>query len=297
MSDQKRNGFIGGSDIAAIVGQSRWSTPLGVWAEKTGKIINRLNIETPEYVELGIELEDFVAEKFAKKANKQIRRDSRDFIHPEFPFLKAHIDRRIVGGEEILECKTCSAWKEKEWLGDEIPEEYILQVIWYLGIVGLATRKAVSKGYIAVLIGGQKFRYKEIDFDQDLFDKLVTAAVHFWRGFVETNTQPIAIGGDSGTLFELFPTSDIDQAVTFEGDEEIEVNTLLDSRSAGITARKEVQEEIDDIDAKLKQKLGSAEKGRTGQYTYTWKTQHRKGFEVQPSSSRVLRCKPNTKGN
>ena len=32
-----RTQFIGGSDIAAILGLSRYATPLSVWAEKTGQ--------------------------------------------------------------------------------------------------------------------------------------------------------------------------------------------------------------------------------------------------------------------
>lgn len=292
-----RNKFIGGSDIAAVMGASRWSTPLGVWAEKTGKLVNKLDQDTPEYITLGIELEDFVAQKFVRATNLNVRRDTRDFTHPEFPFLMAHIDRRVVGTDEILECKTCSAWKEKEWLGEEIPTEYILQVQWYLGIVGLATKRMMTKAHLAVLIGGQKFIYKSIDFDRELFNSMVTQAVHFWRGFVETDTQPVAVAGDNATLYELFPDSDMDQCIEFSGDEEIEMNQLIDSRAAGIQAKKEIDAELKDIEAKIKQKLGDAEKGRTGQYTITWKTQHRKAFEVAASSSRVLRTQSNVTKN
>lgn len=285
-----RSDFIGGSDIAAVMGMSRWQTPLGIWAEKTGKLMNKLDEEKPEYVTLGQELESFVADKFSKETGKKVRRDTRDFTHPEYPFLVAHIDRRITGSDEILECKTASAWKEKEWLGEEIPTEYILQVQWYLGITGM------KKAYLAVLIGGQKFRWKVVDFDQDLFDTMVKAAVHFWREYVEKNVQPIAIANDNATLYELYPDSDVDKAITWEGDEEIEVNQLLDSRAAGIQAKKEIDVELKDIEAKIKQKLGEAEKGRTGQYTVTWKTQHRKEYVVPESSSRVLRTVSNTKG-
>ena len=33
-----RHEYIGGSDIAKVMGLSRWGTPLSLWAEKTGKI-------------------------------------------------------------------------------------------------------------------------------------------------------------------------------------------------------------------------------------------------------------------
>ena len=284
-----RTKYIGGSDIAAIMLMSRWQTPLGVWAEKTGKVINKLNIDTPEYVQLGMELEEFVAMKFTQATGKKVRRDSRNFTHPQFPYMQGHIDRRVTGTDEILECKTCSAWKEKEWLGEDIPQEYIMQLMWYLGLT------KSSKGYLAVLIGGQKFIWKEVMFDQELFDKMVITAEIFWKEFVQKDVQPMACGDDNATLFELFPTSDIDKAITFEGDEETEVNQLLEARAAGIQAKKEISEEIAECDAKLKQKLGTAEKGQTGQYSFTWKLQNRKEYTVAATSMRVLRCVDNTK--
>ena len=35
---EERRNYIGGSDIAAILGMSRWKTPLKLWLEKTGEV-------------------------------------------------------------------------------------------------------------------------------------------------------------------------------------------------------------------------------------------------------------------
>ena len=40
----ERMQYIGGSDIAAVLSQSRWKTPYRLWAEKTGKIKEILSI-------------------------------------------------------------------------------------------------------------------------------------------------------------------------------------------------------------------------------------------------------------
>ena len=42
-----RIGFIGGSDISAVMGMNRWTTPLQLWSEKTGKPIGRQIEEEP----------------------------------------------------------------------------------------------------------------------------------------------------------------------------------------------------------------------------------------------------------
>ena len=62
---EERRQYIGGSDIAAVMGMSRWKTPLTLWLEKTGEIESTTNSNN-EAVELGRELEDFVAKKFTR---------------------------------------------------------------------------------------------------------------------------------------------------------------------------------------------------------------------------------------
>ncbi|MCT9872589.1 YqaJ viral recombinase family protein, partial [Paenarthrobacter aurescens] len=70
----------------------------------------------------------------------------------------------IVGEKSILECKTTSAYNAKEWVDDEIPASYIVQVQYYLGILG----PEYKKGYFAVLIGGNRFVWKEVERDEEL---------------------------------------------------------------------------------------------------------------------------------
>lgn len=282
---QDRKGFIGGSEIAAVMGMSRWSTPLGVWAEKTGKV-QPTDLSGVEAVELGVELEDFVAKRFERKSGLKVKRDNRDFTHDVYPFLRGHIDRWVIGGE-LLECKTCSAWKAKEWEGEEVPTEYLLQVQWYLGILKM------TKAYIAVLIGGQKFVWKEVDFDQELFNKMVETAVNFWNEHVLKDIPPVASCGDEDVLSKMFPSS-IEGVRTFEGDLELEVNQLVETRIAANEAIKHASEEKEEATNRLKQLLGELNQGVTGQYRYTWKTVNKKEFVVKATSYRELRHYQNT---
>ncbi len=88
-----RSKIIGGSEIAAVMGLDKYTTPLKLWAVKTGQIPKDPD---NEYMELGNELEDFVAKKFEKKSGKKVRRDTREFAHKQYPYMVAHIDQ--VGG-------------------------------------------------------------------------------------------------------------------------------------------------------------------------------------------------------
>ncbi len=159
---QNRKDFIGGSDISAVMGVSRWCTPLQLWAEKTGEVEPE-DISEKEHVHFGHVLEDVVAKEFEQRTEKKVRRSPQIYQDNTLPYMRCQVDRLVTGTDELLEAKTCSAWGAKDWEGEEIPIEYILQVSWQLMITG---RKV---GYIAVLIGGQKFVWKEIKADYKLF--------------------------------------------------------------------------------------------------------------------------------
>lgn len=50
--EQNRNTFIGGSEIAAVMGLSRWKTPLALCAEKIG-LLQPKDLSDVEAVEIG----------------------------------------------------------------------------------------------------------------------------------------------------------------------------------------------------------------------------------------------------
>jgi len=288
LTDRKK--FIGSSDIAAVMGLSRWTTPLQLWAVKTGRL-EPDDLSELEYVQLGTELEDFVAQKFQRETNLKVRRTPKRYVHADFPYMVAQVDRIIEGTNELLECKTCSAWKAKEWEGEEIPQEYILQVMWQLGI---AHR---SVGHIAVLIGGQAFKYKRMNADLELFDKMVLAAVEFDK-MVKNDTPPIAVGEDNYIMVDLHPESDEQIQEVEELNDKI---GLLQQLKGNI---KTMKEEQDKFEAEIKQTIGDNLGIKTSEYKVTWKSQVTKRVDNQKlkdegiyekylkeSETRVLRVK------
>ena len=274
---ENRHLYIGGSDIAKVMGLSRWGTPLSLWAEKTGKIPPK-DLSNVEAVELGNDLEDFVANKFSQKTGKAVRRSPKVYQHPQYPYMVAHIDRLITGSDELLECKTCSFFKKDEWEGEEIPQEYILQVMWYLGITGRRI------GHIAVLIGGQSFKYKQIEFDSELFDKMVDAAKDFWQ-HVSDDTPVDIVATDDETLKDLYsnhsevmidliPTDAqtkqacevLEEKVGYLQEIKMHIKQLQDEQ-------KEIETSVKDI---IKDNLGI----KTPKYIITWKNQTTTKFDT-----------------
>jgi predicted phage-related endonuclease len=245
---------------------------------------------------MGNELEDTVARLFTKRTGFAVRRAPKNYQHKTYAFMRCQVDRLLVGTDELLDCKTCAAWKAKEWEGDEIPGEYIIQVMYQLGITGR------SVGWLAVLIGGQTFRYKRIDFDKEMYDGIVSGVVAFWK-MVQDKTPPMAIGMDTGFIAELFPNSD-------EQVQEIEsMNDAIALLQETKMHIKELDKTKDDCEAKIKQAIGDHAGIKTSQYVITWKTQSRTAVDVEAlkeaklydqftksSQARVLRVAKNKKG-
>jgi putative phage-type endonuclease len=270
MKNIDRTKSIGGSDAPGVLGLSRWSSPLKVWAEKTGQVVpGELDNEA---IHLGRELEDYVARRFTRLTGKQVRRVNQQLVHPDHPFITGHIDRRVVGEDALLECKTASAFKAKEWEGEDIPQEYIIQVMHYLAITGM------KYAYIAVLIGNHDYQWKRIDADPDMIESLIQKEVAFWSDYVLTGQMPIQITAiDSDILSELFPDANPETIVSLEGG----VDDLINERENINDLIKSNESRIDEINNTIKAMLGENETGETDRYKVTWKNQQRVSLDTK----------------
>jgi putative phage-type endonuclease len=92
---QERTKGIGGSDAGVILGLNKYRTAFELWLEKTGQV-DPQEIDN-EAIYWGNEMENVIAKEFEKRTDKKVRRSNFMFTHPDYPFIKANIDRFIVG--------------------------------------------------------------------------------------------------------------------------------------------------------------------------------------------------------
>ncbi|USK71735.1 YqaJ viral recombinase family protein [Peribacillus asahii] len=261
---EERTKGIGGSDSSIILGLNKWKTSFELWLEKTGQVIPQELQSDAAY--FGSLLEDLVAKEFEKRSGKKVRRKNAMLQHPEHPFIIANVDRMIVGEKAILECKTTSAYNVKEWESEEIPESYIIQVQHYLGVLGPEYKKA----YFAVLIGGNKFVWKEINRDDELIDIIFHQEIEFWNTHVLGGLAP-ALDGSSAAeqyLKSKYEKGEKGKSVdlTAEYAEKIQQYlTLTDSIKSLEVQAKEIKNQIQ---AEMK----DAEIGFVQNFQTEWKT-------------------------
>lgn len=259
-----RTKYIGGSDIAAIRGISRWRTRLEVWAFKVGITPP---VKSNIAMDLGTELEDYVAKRFTKETGKAVRRVNKAFTDKEKPYLKGHIDRDVVGEDAILECKTCSAFMAKAWEGEEIPADYILQVYFYLMLTG------ASKAYIAVLIGNHDFKIKEINRTPDVEKAIADireCAIDFWENYVMTNVMPVDfVAGDKDVLSQIFPVNKIPKMVELPS----ELTSNLEEMQSADKDIKTLSARIEQLKNEVRAAIGDNDGGICGTWEVSWKAQ------------------------
>jgi putative phage-type endonuclease len=193
-----RTYFLGGSDIGAILGVSKYRSAMDIWLEKTGKKVDRNGSFALRF---GSFAESFIADEYALLTGEKLADHPHGLTHPNYPFCVGHIDRFILENQELplfaddgvlnakklLECKTANFFSQADWGepgGDAIPLPYLCQCLWYLGITNL------TEIDIAVLLGGSDLRIYSITRDLELETLLFEKAAFFWTEHVQKDIPP-----------------------------------------------------------------------------------------------------------
>lgn len=257
--EYRRKG-IGGSDAGTILGVNKYKTPFELFMDKTGE--SMVEDEAGEAAYWGNQMEEVVAKEFEKRTGKKVRRSNMMHQHPQYDFMLANVDRFVVKENAILECKTASTYLAKEWKDDEIPAQYLAQVQHYLGVTG------ADKAYIAVLIGGNKFIWKEVDRDEELIDYIIQAERTFWEDHVLKNIPPAL---DGSTAAEEYLKNKYEQSEQEVIKLKKNYNKLLEDRAVLERDIKLLETRKKEIDNNIKNELKEADTGITDKFTITWK--------------------------
>lgn len=210
-----RAGGIGGSEIAAVVGLSPWTSPFQLWHRKRGLIGEQRQSEAMEW---GTRLEPVITQKFIDEHPEwAVRPTPGTYAHSERPWQRCNPDgtlHSIISGDiakgdysALLEVKTVNAYAD-DFTKDSVPVYYATQVQWQLDIFGL------DVCYAAVLIGGNTYREYVIEANPTDQAYLREKAEVFWAS-VENDERPPIDASDHTyeTVRELNPLINKDLVV------------------------------------------------------------------------------------
>lgn len=280
---------IGGSDVAAILGLSKWKSPLSVYMDKVfpGQSSDKPKHEAMEW---GSRLEGAIAAKFFENHPELTMPAPMSVVpvvqHDKYQFLAASPDRllfQIPNLDEFaagLECKTSGAYAAVDWEAGEIPTEYELQILHYLYVLDLPYY------WLSVLSAGQRYFEFKLEANHKLYeDKVLPQLVKFWD-MVQSRTPPAAIGapGEDEAVKILNPLR--------EG-KEISLTEELIGYAQEYNRGKSLIEQGEEIKKKaqnsIRMAMAGAEKAVGKQFKITDSIVNKGSYTVAASSYRQLR--------
>lgn len=265
-----RQGGIGGSDVAAALGLSRYRSPWEVWSEKTGR--TPVDVESPsEAAELGTSLEPWLLAQASGHLGALVHRSpARTYAHPEHAWRRCSPDGVLADGR-LVEAKTAGLASgfgtPPGWGEDQVPLPYEFQARWSMHVMG-----APAVQFVALVAGlGLVYPVVERDFATEF--TLVAQLTAWWDRHIVGDTEPAFTAADAAVLAELYPAAvakkEVDLTAT---DAPLHWENYLAARER----EKEAAAEKEAAGAELKFLLGDAATGKVdGRTIATW--QNRKG--------------------
>ena len=230
---------IGGSDVGAIMGLNKYSSPLTVYLSKKNVEGFKGNAAT----EWGHILEDPIRKKAAEELGIEIISVPGMYTSNDIPYMNANIDglchaenQVTIGGESVeglggFEIKTSS--RGEGFSDDEIPDSYYCQVQHYMAVTNLSWFILT-----AFFMNTKRAKHYIIKRNDDfIYSRLIPAEKDFWENYVMANNPPEPLGLDSENEY----TANLNIADTVELDDETE-NLIAE--------RMEVQQQIKDLEQK-----------------------------------------------
>lgn len=221
-----RASYLGGSDAAAVMGVSPWTTPVELWEYKTRRKVREDDPSKARIYKRGHKLEPFIREMAVEKLQDMgltvaVCGVNQRYQHPAYQFLAAEIDFELMVSGEVeingelvafeeehinVDAKSVTGFARKKWgdVGsDEVPIEYAAQFMHGMMVTG--------RRYCLV---AALRSFDDVDLfwvvrDDETIEAMLNKEVVFWDHVLE-DTPPDPV--NFADLKALFPAPKADLA-------------------------------------------------------------------------------------
>lgn len=238
-----RREFVGSSDAPAIMGVSKWATPLDCYIEKTEGPSAEREAQNIKAKQRGKRLEPYVVDMARAEHGLTVSARNKIYFDIQHPFLRCEVDFETDDPTETCEVKTvdvraAAAWGEENT--DEVPIYYQAQALHSLMVTGRQRCRFFA------LIGFDLVPYV-IERDEEIIAGMRAKEVEFWTEHVGKKRPPAPI--TSSDVLRLFAK---DTGAQVEADVEtfaaVERLRLLKAHAP----------EIKDLEERIKVAIGGA---------------------------------------
>nr|DAG77004.1 MAG TPA: Exonuclease [Caudoviricetes sp.] len=270
---------IGGSDCGTVLGLNPYKSAYSLAAEKIG-MMEPDDLSGNAKVWFGTQLEPVVATRFEIVTGKKVHKRGT-LQDPDHPYMLANIDRWVVGENAGLEIKTADYHMRDEW-GDpddpkdiRVPDSYYCQVLHYMAVTG------ADYWYIAALIGGNDFRVKRIERNEDDIAYIREKEKDFWDLVQAKKLPPLdASNSTASTLLKLHNYSN-GEAIDLGPDALVAIQNYQACKRREKELKEGEQEAKNLLMAILgDNEVGTVTDGEGKVHKVTWKSQTRESISV-----------------
>ncbi len=177
--------YLGGGNVAGILGVSPYKTPLQEYLTIVGEA-EAPSAERLSFFRRRKSFEPVAAELFQEKTGLQLVTVNERYTDREHAFIKAEIDAETAGGENV-EIKTVHPLAARDW-GDEGADDCPVYVT-AQAQHGLMVR-ARDLCYVLAMIGFDDVRVYRVERDEEIIATLRKREIEFWQEHVLTRTPP-----------------------------------------------------------------------------------------------------------
>ena len=207
---------------------------------------------------------------FCEATGKKVRKRNYIFLHDDYEFISANIDREIVGENAGLECKTTSLLNKTDFENEEIPDYYYCQCMHYMAVMGY------DKMYLAVLVLSKEFYWFEIKRDDKEIEALINMEVEWWNRYILGNETPEIDGTDS----TLNTIKYINKDISTEIKDISKIDDVLKEYEAVSKQKKFIENKEKELKNNIIAFMGSNEIGNSSKYTVSYKPQKRTSVDT-----------------
>lgn len=292
-----RGAGVGASEVSALFGVSPWQSAYSLWAEKIG-LAPPVEVDG-EWLHWGQLLEEPIAQRYQMVTGRRLWTGGSPYCiakHGTIPVFFCTPDRLVQSAPDIgrddpglLQVKNTAAFMAHNW-DDGPPVHVAIQVQAEMACTG------AEWASIAVLVGGNKFRYFDVQRQPATIAEIEEQVRWFWS-LVESRTAP-EIDGHEATANLLKRLHPADDGSTVDLPEAaIEwADAVLNGRALIADADRAGKQLKAGPENSLRAAIGSATFGRLPDgRLLSLKTTSRDGYTVEPTTYRTLKLE--TKGN
>lgn len=198
-----RTRFLGGSDIAALLGLSPWATPWSLWASKVGLVTEHI---ADERLEIGKDAELFLASVFERHhPHLHLGGAQAELSNPAYPILRGHADGFVLESPDATPDDAVAGWEAKtarEFGWDDVPLHYKCQAQTYMLLTGL------REWWFTVGFSGWTVAHFVVEADDEGQRYIADYAAEWWAKHVVTGDPPDVDGKQRTTeaIKQAYPT-------------------------------------------------------------------------------------------